>query len=34
VVDGEGIDDKGGIPMTVGSLKSFLDASTVWFTQQ
>jgi hypothetical protein len=29
VVDGEGIDEKGGIPMTVGSLKSFLDASTV-----
>jgi hypothetical protein len=29
VVDGEGIDDKGGIPMTVGSLKSFLAASVV-----
>ena len=29
VVDGEGIDDKGGIPMTVGSLKSFLGASIV-----
>ena len=29
VVDGEGIDDKGGIPMTVGSLKAFLAASVV-----
>ena len=29
VVDGEGIDDKGGIPMTVGSLTTFLRVSTV-----
>ena len=28
VVDGEGIDDKGGIPMTVGSLKTFLGSYT------
>lgn len=29
VVDGEGIDERGGIPMTIGSLKAFLVASTV-----
>jgi SNF2 family DNA or RNA helicase len=29
VVDGEGIDERGGIPMTIGSLRAFLVASTV-----
>jgi len=29
VVDGEGIDEKGGIPMTVGSLTTFLKTAVV-----
>lgn len=29
VIDGEGIDEQGGIPMTVGSLKQFLQYSSV-----
>ena len=29
VIDGEGIDEQGGIPMTVGSLKQFLALSSV-----
>lgn len=29
VIDGEGIDEKGGIPMTVGSLKQFLAYASV-----
>jgi len=29
IIDGEGIDDKGGVPLNVGSLKAFLSLSTV-----
>ena len=29
VIDGEGIDEEGGIPMTIGSLKQFLELSSV-----
>jgi superfamily II DNA/RNA helicase len=29
IIDGAGIDEKGGIPMTIGSLKDFLYMSTV-----
>jgi len=29
IIDGEGIDDKGGVPLTVGSLKRFLTAASV-----
>ena len=29
IIDGEGIDEKGGVPLTVGSLKSFLTMASV-----
>jgi SNF2 family DNA or RNA helicase len=29
IIDGEGIDDKGGVPLTVGSLKQFLNLTSV-----
>jgi len=29
IIDGEGIDDKGGVPLTVGSLKQFLNLASV-----
>jgi hypothetical protein len=29
VVDGEGIDDKGGVSLNLGSLKAFLEAAFV-----
>ena len=29
IIDGEGIDDKGGVPLTVGSLKQFLTLASV-----
>ena len=29
IIDGEGIDEQGGVPLTIGSLKSFLSLSSV-----
>jgi len=29
IIDGEGIDDKGGVPLSIGSLKEFLELSSV-----
>ena len=29
IIDGEGIDDKGGVPLTVSSLKQFLNLASV-----